>query len=210
MMARKESSPLLTLPPELRNSIYRMVIVFPQSIRFGTSEGKPALLATCKQIHNESVQIFWAENTFEATYLDTDRCHLLQRLNSLGQAKCSSICKLQLSWMVTAAETEEFRKTSDRDQTVQELILDFARPQAAYEGLARDFITLLLESGVRLQCLDFDCCSVRKRVHVDSTIDRRKVLWDVVMEKALRKVKKQMEDEREGIQKNDQDGNACG
>ncbi|KAK4549860.1 hypothetical protein LTR36_005161 [Oleoguttula mirabilis] len=64
---------LLSLPPEIRNQIYRAVLIEPHSI--AVREGvrppeEPALLATCRHIRNEALGIFWKENNFEILVCD--------------------------------------------------------------------------------------------------------------------------------------------
>lgn len=77
-IARKEASfPLLSLPPEIRNYIYRHMVLTPHPLvcRHNSSFYKEVLptyldlFVTCRQIFSESGAIFYAENTFKF-YLD--------------------------------------------------------------------------------------------------------------------------------------------
>ncbi|KAK5127464.1 hypothetical protein LTR85_006803 [Meristemomyces frigidus] len=64
---------LLTLPLEMRNRIYRFVLVEPQNIVIRANEKppeEPALLATCRQVRQESLNIYWKENNFEIEVRD--------------------------------------------------------------------------------------------------------------------------------------------
>lgn len=65
----QERAGFLSLPPELRNEIYRLAFVLPRKERFDL--GKPsnfarssALLRTCRQVHEEGRTILYSENTF--------------------------------------------------------------------------------------------------------------------------------------------------
>lgn len=67
-----QDSKLLELPPELRNSIYRYVLVFEANIEIPDlgKLGRPALLKTCQQITGEATSIYYAENNFHAYATD--------------------------------------------------------------------------------------------------------------------------------------------
>jgi hypothetical protein len=57
-------SPLLELPPELRNEIYHLVLRRSRRIVISDSIPEAALLLTCKQIRSEVRPIFYAINRF--------------------------------------------------------------------------------------------------------------------------------------------------
>jgi hypothetical protein len=63
-----EVSPLLELPPELRNTIYHLVLTSNNGeyveITLKVVKKQTALLRVCSQIRNEATQIFYATNTF--------------------------------------------------------------------------------------------------------------------------------------------------
>lgn len=65
-----QASPLLLLPPELRNMIYRLALVDKHKIDIEAAHLKKllALTQTCSGIRNESVGIFYAENIFWVPY----------------------------------------------------------------------------------------------------------------------------------------------
>lgn len=59
------ASPLLNLPPELRNRIYRFALIEPNTVhvhRAGWSFHQPALLKSCRQIRHEALGLFYLEN----------------------------------------------------------------------------------------------------------------------------------------------------
>ncbi|KAK3709932.1 hypothetical protein LTR37_010551 [Vermiconidia calcicola] len=62
---------LLGLPGELRNKIYRNVLLERHAIRFtSTSCQQPSMLQTCWQIRTEATPIFYEENKFEVEVVD--------------------------------------------------------------------------------------------------------------------------------------------
>lgn len=64
-----KSASLLTMPPEIRNEIYRLVLLEDQVTVNDTSHTTPALLSTCRQLRKEASPIFQQENKF---VLDVD------------------------------------------------------------------------------------------------------------------------------------------
>lgn len=77
----------LTLPAELRNSIYELVIISPDELVI-TKEGNlatPPLLQVCKQIRCEALTMYYAENCFRALVDDHDACGLEAWLKSKVQ-----------------------------------------------------------------------------------------------------------------------------
>ncbi|KAK3109416.1 hypothetical protein LTR53_017360, partial [Teratosphaeriaceae sp. CCFEE 6253] len=76
-MADQSSSPLLSLPAELRNAIWRYVLVHDLSRKYipfdpfaanghDPEPVSPAILATCQQVYREGAPILYGENTFMA------------------------------------------------------------------------------------------------------------------------------------------------
>ena len=67
------NSPLLTLPAELRNRIYRLALCKRDGNTISTNVvPEPPLLATCKQIRNEATAIFYRENDLVVDVGDYD------------------------------------------------------------------------------------------------------------------------------------------
>lgn len=60
---KSQKSPLLQLPGEIRNRVYRYALLEPTSISMQFLE-HPPLARTCLQLHREALPIFFAENTF--------------------------------------------------------------------------------------------------------------------------------------------------
>lgn len=62
-----QDSPLTRkLPAELRNRIYRLVLVQPYGIDVSRirAPNEPALLATCSQVREEALAVYYSENIF--------------------------------------------------------------------------------------------------------------------------------------------------
>lgn len=59
-------SPLLSLAAELRNTIYRLVLIPPHPIDVSNLRhpSEPGLLATCKQVRREATGMYYSENEF--------------------------------------------------------------------------------------------------------------------------------------------------
>ncbi|EME38594.1 hypothetical protein DOTSEDRAFT_181859 [Dothistroma septosporum NZE10] len=68
---RQQKSPLLTMPGELRNEIYRHVLLDTgrtSAVQYdSTGFTRPALLNACKMIRFEALKMFYLENKFETT-----------------------------------------------------------------------------------------------------------------------------------------------
>ncbi|KAI7535771.1 hypothetical protein KC331_g11853 [Hortaea werneckii] len=59
---------LLTIPGELRNIIYRLVLLSDDRIKIDKRHRKmPPLLRTCQQIYAEARSIYFGENSFQVT-----------------------------------------------------------------------------------------------------------------------------------------------
>lgn len=97
---------LLDLPAELRNDIYRLVVLQTDDIVVST-EGinEPPLLKACKQIRVEALPIYYAENSFELQIRDCNSNAVFKweqsvRCRILLQRKVK--CKVEISLLGTA------------------------------------------------------------------------------------------------------------
>lgn len=73
----KQQSPFFRLPAELRNIIYRLVLVQPNEHGFQiagteTLPDQPALLQTCRQIRNDAREMYFQQNEFIFNIVDFD------------------------------------------------------------------------------------------------------------------------------------------
>lgn len=68
-------SRLLSLPPELRNNIYHLVLVEPRAIVIDDQRPpppEPGLLSVCKQIRSEAIGVYFKANLFRFIIHDLD------------------------------------------------------------------------------------------------------------------------------------------
>ncbi|KAI4647763.1 hypothetical protein J4E93_004173 [Alternaria ventricosa] len=104
----QENSPLLQLPAELRNRIYKFVLhdhrpvyvdIPALSDEFGNfgprdnTRGKQALLCTCRQVHSEAPMMYFALNTFQFD-LDTS---LIEFTRSLTAEQLSAVKSIDMT-----------------------------------------------------------------------------------------------------------------
>ena len=96
---RTSSSSFVTrLPPELRNRIYRLILVANEPINIVESEIKyyTALLKTCRQLRSEASQIFFAENRFCAAFAVDAKVTAVDWLSSIGRKQAGQITALSI------------------------------------------------------------------------------------------------------------------
>lgn len=104
-----DTSPLASIPPEIRHQIYELAFYQSQPIQISwcicrtsppntlTSDCGPAdllaLTATCKLIREESTQLFYATNTFVMKCKrDDNKTHMLRRfLSNIGEANTKAL-----------------------------------------------------------------------------------------------------------------------
>ena len=73
MAESKSEASFMTLPPEVRVKIYRSLLRFDSWIcmRRGQVDNlHPAILATCRLIHNEAIVVLYEENLFVEALVD--------------------------------------------------------------------------------------------------------------------------------------------
>ena len=95
VQAEQEESPLLGLPPEIRNEIYIFTLVEdnPMNIEHlgATVLREPALLATNSQIRAEGLPMYYALNTFEAR----TSLHTASFIKALGGKRTAFLKRLR-------------------------------------------------------------------------------------------------------------------
>lgn len=64
------NSPLLTLPPELRNKIYDYALVETEPILVTTAFTQPPLLRICSQVRSEALPMWYTETYFTIPVVD--------------------------------------------------------------------------------------------------------------------------------------------
>ncbi|KAK3707354.1 hypothetical protein LTR37_012198 [Vermiconidia calcicola] len=133
-----ETSPLLSLAAELRNTVYRYALVSADPIE------------TCKQVYQEASQIFYAENTFHYTALDGDCGPLASWLVSIGKKNAHAISRIVIGHKVSRAaldmmveeqvNKEVFDRHNCRGSPNQQYDSSFVQMEAG-SGRLRDVIT---------------------------------------------------------------------
>lgn len=97
-VSRSTSPNLLDLPAEVRNNIYRLVLVDDFSVVYDSGSWDAVgtgLLLTCKQTHQEAIDIYYAENLFEFMMPSHDP-HALPRLPPRTLRKMAG--RIQIWW----------------------------------------------------------------------------------------------------------------
>ncbi|KXT05246.1 hypothetical protein AC578_8427 [Pseudocercospora eumusae] len=69
-----QDSPLLFLPPELRNQIYDLILISPPGSKptITPTFSPPPLLSVCSQIRSEALKLWVSANIFSITIFDCD------------------------------------------------------------------------------------------------------------------------------------------
>lgn len=148
---KQQSSPFLSLAAELREPIYRYAIVSALPVQLGSRQYRiePALLATCRLVRNEAVEMFWAENEFAASVTHTEMRGVIRRLGKMGKAKCGLILNMQMSWEINVEDTHYLRGVRALTHMTR------LATAVAYDRVTHGFLLHLLETGVRLESLEF-------------------------------------------------------
>lgn len=94
----QSSSRLLALPAELRNQIYRYVLVLEPGNRVTltpTRPNQPPLLCTSRQLRHEAIGIYFSENHFSISVVNYDLrpCIFVRKLNDKYRAADVKNCR---------------------------------------------------------------------------------------------------------------------
>ena len=148
--------PMLCLPREIRDQIYRYSLCAAKSVPTGPNKPRglsepeifyqvptPGLLRANEQIYRETIEIIYAKNTFEFDASD----HLLTFARQIGPENCKQIKKI-LIWIVWPAEGMTIRVDSTYWQQPENdsVPSDWIAALAA-SGLGK-VVNLTLEAGV--------------------------------------------------------------
>jgi len=111
--ATNKSTRLLSLPPELRNMIYRLAFADDPGRKDhficlwpGMRDRVPALLQTCRQIDKEAGSIYYAERTFRFVW----EHELLLFSRALSPSKRRAITSLRAAFLSGATVQRASRK----------------------------------------------------------------------------------------------------
>lgn len=104
-----QSSPLLDLAAELRNYIWRLALTTDGQVKIDktTFLQHKALLDTCRQIRNEALQIFYAENEFLITAESFVVAGSSKWLSTIGDFR-SVITRIQIDIPLSTASIARF------------------------------------------------------------------------------------------------------
>ncbi|PPJ57822.1 hypothetical protein CBER1_00176 [Cercospora berteroae] len=112
----QDASPLFGLPGELRNRIYRLVLLEQNAIQVvDTGYARPGLLTTCQQIANESTVLYYEENKFDVRAWDYNPHSLYnfeRGINALAERGHSMKPKMRLAVMPSSTNWKNVMKVS--------------------------------------------------------------------------------------------------
>ena len=94
-MANAKGASLLTIPAELRNTIYEHVLLRKQRIDLNETSKPPGLLATCRQIRKETIAIYFKGNDFVFKvheYDGADASHAFKLVRKYRPNDSKAIC----------------------------------------------------------------------------------------------------------------------
>lgn len=118
--AARSSSRLLRLPPELRNQIWRLVLLCPQLLLVTTQAGpliEPGLLRTSKALRDEAIRIFYLENTFLMP-VDDSKGSILTRWLRSSSYRAKPTTMIELATSTNWANLKQWLKDTFEGKTV--------------------------------------------------------------------------------------------
>lgn len=109
MTKMREPSPLLRLPPELRNRIYHELFcsesTTPQTFHLTETSMEPSILSTCTQLLRECTGIFYANTTLQFTNPEV----LIRRLTTLPSKTIDLIPEIRYDTSETCVKASSWR-----------------------------------------------------------------------------------------------------
>lgn len=168
-----QDSPLLALAPELRNDIYRHVLVSDAAIDIGSesSATQPSILQTCRQIREEAESIYYHENIFAATASPYGMGNYLRVhgwLCKIGAARCAMMANLRLN-----LGPSKYNQSSGPDAMCKQR-------RSTIWDYARRWVRHLAGSGVPLSAIHFKAPS-----EIKTLTDAFRATWWEAGERAL-------------------------
>ena len=111
--------PPLSLPPELRNDVYRLALIKAGRISFERGNHRlderavPALLQVCRQMRDEALPIYFGENSFSFFIMPRSPHRLLQFLTTIVHQllkQCTSVILLETGcrWCESSEDSHSF------------------------------------------------------------------------------------------------------
>ncbi|KAK5164608.1 uncharacterized protein LTR77_009814 [Saxophila tyrrhenica] len=116
----QQMSPLLRLPAELRNAVYRFSLISddPIQLKVNTIKTPKALLKTCTQIRNEATTLYWAENIFSIDLDGLKQAH--RTLKGAGYARIQSISRILVCFDFCRPEWKQMADGEVREEIAPE------------------------------------------------------------------------------------------
>ncbi|RMY87268.1 hypothetical protein D0861_05472 [Hortaea werneckii] len=148
---RQTSSPLLTLPPELRNQIYSLALTSSSTTkpRPTTPTGalqRPALLKTNVQLRAETTQLWFAQTSFQIPLNPSNLSNLHSFLSNLGPANLAVLGGLELQYTHCVGGGGQAVGTGTGRG-------EYPHPRSRQAGI-RDLLVLLAEAGTRMHAVE--------------------------------------------------------
>jgi hypothetical protein len=98
VIPESQKSSLLTLPPELRNEIYRLALISSEKIDITKEYNEPALLSVSRKIRDEATPILYLRNQWHIDLPDWD-CGLYKAFFTHVKFRgISDLSKMKVTW----------------------------------------------------------------------------------------------------------------
>jgi hypothetical protein len=104
MKSKGSSSPLLNLPKPIKDKIYHHALVADKPIDFAKKAFlvQYALPNTCSQIRDEATQIFYSQNVFVISNLDSESTNFMKAANG-------AITKILIDFVIPAGTRKQYK-----------------------------------------------------------------------------------------------------
>ena len=123
-----QNSPLLKLPAELRNKVYRSILIADDEININMRDiqAYTRILNVCTQIRTEASEIFYGENTFRITDAERQQPDTASFLQEAGIQNIAKISTLTVDlalpkWESKARAVAEFLEENNHEAAAQDL-----------------------------------------------------------------------------------------
>lgn len=150
--APQQTSSLFNLPGEIRNRIYRLVLVHQPDCNILPLSGKRSsapLLHTCQQIRSEARSIYYGENNFHVLTSPYAADRFLRWLHAIGREQAALISALHVRLILSepACQLSRARGAVSRTGDPAAELAEFDR--RAVDGFARELAAVVLFRGLK-------------------------------------------------------------
>ncbi|KAK3723185.1 hypothetical protein LTR37_001908 [Vermiconidia calcicola] len=94
----QHSSRLLTLPAEIRNSIYEYALLEAGVLIVTAGLQQPPLLTACRQTRQETLELWYTRTTFEIVVVDCENTLIKAFANHTGRIRARYLSPSDLPW----------------------------------------------------------------------------------------------------------------